>query len=321
MPPSFTDQLAVDQLGAGEYISRLCPGAFGNSGGIAYGGCTTAIATSAAAATVPSGYFLYSLTGHFLGPATTTARLHCTVHAVRNTKTFATRRVVVTQHVDGTTARAVLEVVADFHVAEPTLLTYSAPPTLRYKGPDASPTVKELVEKAQKHGVITQDPVARFAPMFYASETHWEMKTCTEGMSGQNLVGMLAKQLPTDQDALRVTDRVSADWVRLRAPVRDMTAALVFLMDGGVPFVALAHNHLWYNDAGPCSTLEFALRLFVPVVDLREWHLRERKTVVAGHGRSYNEARLFDEQGSLTVSMTQQCILRPKPEPKTKALL
>lgn len=204
------------------------------------------------------------------------------------------------------------------------MLTYSPPPTLKYKGPDESPTLKELVDKAMADGTIKKDPIATHASMFYEAERFWEMKTCTEGMTGQNLVGMLAKVLPTDQDNLPVTDRVSSDWMRLRVPVtsvREKTAALLFLLDGGVPFTALAHNHLWYTDSGPCNTLEFALRLFEPVVDVNKWHVRERKTIVAGHGRSYNEARLFDQAGILTASMTQQCILRPKPSPKGTASL
>lgn len=319
MAPTFTDQLAVEKVGPGEYISRECPAAYGNVGGIAFGGCTTAIAGSAAYAEVPENYFLYSFVGHFLGPATTTAKLHCTVHVVRHTKTFATRRVVVKQQQPDGKMRSCLEVLADFHVKEPALLTYSAPPTLKYKAPEESPTLKELVDKAIADGIVKEDPIAKFAPMFYEAQNFWEMKTCTEGMSGQNLVGMLANVLPTDQDRLHVTDRVSSDWMRLRTPITsasEKTAALLFLLDGGVPFVALAHNHLWYSDCGPCNTLEFALRLFEPVVDVNQWHVRERKTIVAGHGRSYNEARMFNQEGVLTASMTQQCILRPKPQPK-----
>lgn len=322
MALSLADQLAIEQVGPSEFVSRIPPGDYGNARGIAFGGCTSAIAARAAFATVRDGYFLYSLVGNFLGPATTTTKLHCSVFTVRDTKTFATRRVVVKQQQPDGTMRSCLEVLADFHVKEPALLTYSAPTTLKYRGPDEQPTLKELVDKAVADGVVKEDPIAKFAPMFYATERHWIMKTCVEGMSGQNLVGMLAKQVPTDQDDLPLTDRVSADWIKLKTPLTspgELTAALAFLMDGGVPFSALAHNHMWYNDCGPCNTLEFALRLFEPVVDLKDWHLRERKTIVAAHGRSYNEARLFDERGNLVVSMTQQCILRPKPEPKAKA--
>lgn len=324
MAQNFMEQLAVERLGPGEYVSKFSPAAYGNAGGIAFGGCTTAIAGNAAYSEVPENYFLHSFIGHFLGPALTTAKLHCTVHIVRNTKTFATRRVVVKQqHPDGK-IRSCLEAFADFHVKEPALLTYSAPPTLKYKSPEDSSTLKELVDKAIADGTIKEDPIAKYAPMFYEAERFWEMKTCTEGMSGQNLVGMLANVLSTDQDNLRVTDRVSSDWMKLRVPVtsvQEKAAALLFLLDGGVPFVALAHNHLWYTDSGPCNTLEFALRIFEPVVDVNKWHVRERKTIVAGHGRSYNEARLFDQAGVLTASMTQQCILRPKPSRKGTASL
>lgn len=55
-------------------------------------------------------------------------------------------------------------------------------------------------------------------------------------------------------------------------------AALAFLMDGALAFLPLTHGGMWFDDVGACSTLDFALRVFVPSVDMGEWHLRERST-------------------------------------------
>lgn len=323
MAQTFADELSIEQLGPSEFVSRICPGHYGNPGGIAYGGATLAIATRAACATAPEGYSLYSLMGHFLGPASTKLKLLVSVENTRDTRTFATRRVVVKQEQPDGKTRSCLELLADFHVEEPALVAYSAPPALKYKGPDESPTMPDLVGKALEKGTIKEDPTAVDGAFYLGLGMHFDMRTCAEGMSGQNLGGML-KDHPTDQDGLHVADRASGDWTKLRVPLKsygEKTASLAFLMDSGLAFAALGHNHLWFTDCGPCLTIDFALRLFVPEVNPSNWHLRETKTIAAGHGRTYSESRLWDEQGTLVVSMTQQCILRLKPETKVKASL
>lgn len=75
-------QLAVVQVSPGEFVSEECPGAFGNAGGIAYGGGTLGVATQASYATVSDNYSLYSLVGQFLGPASSKSKLYCTVEKV-----------------------------------------------------------------------------------------------------------------------------------------------------------------------------------------------------------------------------------------------
>lgn len=62
------------------------------------------------------------------------------------------------------------------------------------------------------------------------------------------------------------------------------------------------------------------MRLFVPDVDLSGWHLRERNTLAAAVGRQYSESRMWDQQGNLVASMTQQLTLRPRPEPLMSSL-
>lgn len=317
-------QLAVEQLDHDEFVSQECPSTFGNPGGLAYGGCTLGIATRAAHATAPEGYHLYSLVGQFLGPASTASPLSCSVERTRDTKTFATRRVVVSQPQPDGAMRPCLQVLADFHHEEPALLRYSAPPTRPYSGPDQSRGLHDLVTDAASRGLLRADPHSAAAAARSKFEACLEMRYCPEGMAGQNFMGMVASH-PTDQDDLPVTERVSAEWVRTRAALTsagEKAAAHAFLMDG-LPFTVVAHNKLWLADIAASLTLDFALRVFVPEVDLTGWHLRERKTIAAGLGRAYSEARLWDEQGNLVACMTQQSILRPKAktERPTKATL
>ncbi|KAI3393041.1 hypothetical protein diail_4817 [Diaporthe ilicicola] len=323
MARTLADQLAIEQTGPGQFISKVPPDRMGNAQPIAYGGCTAGIATRAACATVPGSYSLYSLVGHFLGPASITEKLACTVHSTRDTKTFVTRRVVVSQKRPDGQFRTCLELIADFHVEEPALLAYSAPPTIPFKGPDESPTAKDLAREAVSRGLASKDIIEKHGVMFSMMENFFETRTCAEGLTGQNVLGLLRTQ-PTDQDSLPLTERTSGDWAKTKEVLTsagEKAAVLSFLMDGGLSFLPLWHEHLWFDSASACSTLDFALRLFTPDVDLSNWHLRERKTIAGGFGRTYSESRLWDEQRNLVACMTQQCILRPKPQDKVKAVL
>lgn len=91
-------------------------------------------------------------------------------------------------------------------------------------------------------------------------------------------------------------------------------SALAFVLDGALSFTPMAHSGLWFEYVGVASTLDFAMRLFVPDVDLSHWHLRERNTLAAAAGRQYSESRMWDQKGKLVASMTQQSILRPRSE-------
>lgn len=310
MASLLNSHLAIEELGPGEFVSQEYPSSFGNPAKLAYGGCTVGIATRAAYATAPDGYNLYSIVGGFLGPASTKEKLFCSVESTRDTKTFATRRVIVKQRQPDGTMRPCLELLADFHAAEPALLTYSVSPAIKYSGPEASLTLREMTQKAVAQGVLKEDPTSDARVGF---ERCFDMRHCPEGMSGQNVMGMAPKQ-PTDHDGRHVTERVSGEWVRAQSPLTsdaEKGAAHAFYMDG-LPFIVVAHNHLHFPDIAASLTIDFALRIFVPVVDLNKWHLRERKTLVAGLGRAYSEGRLFDEHGNLVASMTQQSILRAK---------
>lgn len=304
-------QLAIERLGDGEFVSVECPSSFGNPSGLAYGGCTLGIATSAAHATAPAGYHLFSLVGHFLGPASTASKLFCTVERTRDTKTFATRRVVVAQRQADGSMRPCLQVLADFHREEPALVQYSARPALPYKGPDESPRFQDLMENAVAKGHFSENPAAGGLSQF---EACIDLRYCLEGLAGQSFAGMVPTAA-TDQDDWPVTERRSAEWVRTREPMGssagEKAAAHAFYMDS-LPFTVVAHNKLQFRDIAASLTLDFALRVFVKEVDLSRWHLRERKTTAAGLGRAYSEGQLWDEEGNLVASMTQTSILRTK---------
>jgi len=86
----------------------------------------------------------------------------------------------------------------------------------------------------------------------------------------------------------------------------------------------LSHNHQFLDDSGACSSLDFALRVFTNDLDMSKWHYREMNTITGGNGRTFSEARLWDNKGSerrMVALMTQQAILRPPAKPKAKSAL
>lgn len=312
MSPPLATELSVRQIGDDEFLSNNLPVRMGNARPIAYGGSTLGIACNAAHATVPPTHRLYSMLGHYLGPAAVDQPLRCRVARTRSTASFATRRVEVLQRQRDGSNRAVMEVICDFHVPEQPLLTYSAPPSATYAGHDESPVDSEVAASLLADGHISKGQHEAVRASFAANERHFETRVPPTSYSGQNLHG-IAKSVARNREA-PITDKRSAEWYRARdaAPSdADSAAVLAFLMDGGLSFLPLAHSDMFLNEAGPCSSLDFALRLFQPTVDLSSWHFRERLTSAAGHGRSYTESKLWDDKGNMVACMTQQGILRP----------
>ncbi|CAM1501478.1 Fc.00g034620.m01.CDS01 [Cosmosporella sp. VM-42] len=314
MAPTLAEQVGVESLQPGEYVSKLCPVRMGNAMPIAYGGCTLAVAVSAACDTVTSQFSLYSVLGHYLGPASTSQKLYCSVQNTRDTRSFATRRVQIKQKQANGEFRICLELLADFHVDEPSLLTYSAPPVSAFAKPEDSPTVEAHLESLKDRGDVTGAQVQAFKQSFGVSADFFETRYCVNGVSSQNLAGS-AKDVPTTQDNRPITAKTSVEWQRTKQALDSAggnLAALAFLMDGALSFLPLTHNHLWFEDTAACSSLDFAFRVFTTDVKLDSWHLREKVTSRGGGGRTYSEGRLWDEQGNLVASMSQQSILRMK---------
>ncbi|CAH0044346.1 unnamed protein product [Clonostachys solani] len=307
----ITEQISVERLQDGRFVSKFTPVQFGNLRAT-YGGNTIGVAFNAANQTVPPGFSAYSILGHFLGPALKEQKLYCRVHDTRTTRTFATRRVEVSQEQTDGTFRTCLELIADFHVCEPSMLEFSARPTMAWPKPRDCPDRHEYAQGMLDRGEVNEAQLEEFRKSFDEDRDYFETRICTGGMAAQNLTG-IAGGLPTTQDNIPVTSRVSAEWLRARGTFStqaENTAALAFIMDGTLAFLALTHNHLWVDAAGPCGSLDFALRIFVPQVNMGNWNLRERIVHHSGSGRTYAEGRLFDEQGTLIASMTQQCFMR-----------
>ncbi|KAK1981918.1 acyl-CoA thioesterase II [Colletotrichum cereale] len=314
MAATLQEQVAVDDLGSDQFVSRANPARMGNVANIAYGGCTISIGVQAACSTVPAEYLLYSATGNYLGPALTDRKLKCSVRRVRDTRTFATRLVEISQDQDDGKSRLCMIMLADFQVKEEnSLFVYSAPPSMPYSPPEQCLTVEEMGKDLVRRGIVTEKLVKLHMASFGFKERFFETRGAPETVAPNNLFG-IAKTAKTPQHDLHLTSKTSADWFRCRHPLgrpQDHFAGLSFILDAALSFIPLTHSNKFLDDAGPCSSLDFALRFFTGDIDLDRWHIREMKTITGNDGRTYTEARLWDREGNMVAIMNQQSIMRP----------
>ncbi|KAH9864172.1 hypothetical protein J1614_010106 [Plenodomus biglobosus] len=311
----FSTQLALTRLDDKTFETSTKPQRMGNPQPIAFGGYALAVACKAASLSVPQDYHLYSMQGSFLGPASTDRQLRATVRTVRQTRTFATRQVEVGQLRDDGELRVCLIAIADFQTQEKgVVLTYSRTPSKEYSGWRECPTQLEARQKLLREGKIKQGESDAHAKGFSVAASLFEQRVCPEGIFGQTLDGM-AKSLPHSQDSLALTERTTADWFRSLENLdskMDNVANLTWMMDAAISFMPLAFSHLWFDDVGAVSSLDFSLRFFQNEIDSGGWHLRELSTKAGGEGRSFGESWVWDEGGRAVACMTQQSILRPR---------
>lgn len=311
---SLKEQISVTEVSTDKYVSVANPARMGNVKAIAYGGCALGGAIQAAGQTVKPNYVIYSAMGNYLGPSSTERKLIFTVTRLRDTRTFATRFVQVSQEMDDGSVRMCLTMLADFQVKEQaSLLTYTSPPSKKYSSVGKSFTYKEkaleLLEKKQ----IPEKIVTILDQQFGVMDQFTDTRAAPEGLISHNVVG-IAKHIKTPQEDVPPALRTSADYFKSRHPFDSSLehfSALGFVLDGYLSFLPLSQNHLFMDDASACSSLDFALRFFTTEIDITKWHFKELRTVTAAEGRTYSETRLWDENENMVASMTQQCILRP----------
>lgn len=322
---SLAERLTATKIDDTHFESKHRPLKAGNALPIAYGGFSIGFAVNAATQTVPEGRHLYSILGQFLGPVSIEQNVTCTVISHRETRSFSSRQVQVFQKQADGKERMCLIFLLDYRALDNALLEYSAAPTMSYSDVDKCPTTDDFSKKLLAEGHITEKGIKAFHTFFGPLQTYFETRQCPEGVSGQNFTG-IAKNLKTTQEHLSPSEKTSAEWVRCHEreiPAGSKFGNVGFMMDAGLSFLPLVHEHLFFNDTAACSSLEFAIRIWDPRPNLSEWHLRERKTITAKGGLTYSEGRLWSQdRKTLVASMTQQCILRPKSDkPQKKAAL
>ncbi len=311
----FAQLLAIEKIGVTTYVSRNLPLTFGNNVPISYGGFLLGVAVNVASQTIPSEFHVSSVVGCFLAAATITTQLICSVESVRDTKSFLTREVRVSQAERDGKQRLCQIVLVDFHRREPAFLTYSSPPTRTYSSLQNCIPSPEIRNVLVAKGTISTGE-AKLYDQFVGSTLlrFFDQRPCPESMSAQTLAGV-GKNVLTTQEQLPISSRTSAEWVKNKVPLAsraEKVSGLAFFMDTALSFIPLVHSHRFLDEVGPCASLDFAMRIFDEDASLNDWHLREMQTVCAAGGLTYSESRLWDSKGMLVASMTQHCILREK---------
>lgn len=284
-------QIGVEAIRPGCYRSVVNPTRMGKLSSTAFGGNLLAIAVNSTYQTVSHLHHLYSICGHFLRPATTDRKLICEVQNVRDTRSFQTRVIRVSQEADDGSMRACLVASADFHVEEPaSMVTYSVLP----RSSDSATPVPVNTKSSAHHGYGLYKYIEKFT----------------------DVQPILFQEGDTDRIPETAPSVISSERFRVRGPLESQAeelSALAFYMDRGLAYIPADHSGYELLDASACATLDFALRIFRPQITLKNWHVSEQRTAVANNARAFSEGRVWDENGILVASMTQQTMLRPKP--------
>lgn len=313
---TWIETLALKHLGDNVYETVHNPERMGNALNIAYGGFALAVAVKSSYQSLPpnSNHQLYTMMGSYLGPALTDRPLRASVRTVRQTRTFATRQVEVSQKQADGTFRTCFIALADLQVPEKeTMLQFSISPSRNYASYAGLADRETQAQKLVEQGKVSQQAANTQALGLGVLARLFDIRPCPEGIFAQNLTGM-AKSLPTTQDGLPLTEKSTADWLRSKTALPDQSenvSLLAFFMDSALSFAPLAFSKMFLEDSSACSSLDFAIRIFSNSVSMDKWHLREIKTKVGSEGRTYNEAWMFDEEGKCVACMTQANILRP----------
>lgn len=177
-------------------------------------GCALALAVQAAYHSLPDAPMaVYSMLGHYLGPTATDRHIKITVEDVRTTRTFATRRVVLTQVQDNGTERSSLAVTLDFMATSPTsVLKYHIPAPFITHHSKLAP-FQEAIEARVATKALHPKAASTFKTVFGLMFKMLEMRIPEDAPLGQNLWGV-DKQIATSQDGVPLTDKRSVSWMR-----------------------------------------------------------------------------------------------------------
>jgi acyl-CoA thioesterase II len=336
MAATMMDMIRLAGNVEGFFESLALPERMGNTANIAYGGCALAMVVAAAFQTVetPSRgrMALYSVLGHFIGPALTDRTILLRVTSLRDTRTFATRHVIASQKQDDGSERTCMSAQLDF-ISSPTddpdvhsFLRYSLPPP-QATSPVDLPLFHEQIKTRVANGDLHPDVEKVYTSNFKLFDKLFDNKQPPDSPMGQNVLG-IDKTRETSQDHLPLTSKRNIDYIRLKQGVNSSLsianptalsispsclhfASIAFALDGAISFVPLSLSHHFLLDVAACSSLDFALRFHSDVVDMGKWHLREMRTIVGDYGRTFNESKLWNDGGKLVATMNQQGILRP----------
>ncbi|KAK4700969.1 hypothetical protein P7C70_g5270, partial [Phenoliferia sp. Uapishka_3] len=282
MSSNFLELIRLKRLSPTTFETLALTERMGNQLPIAYGGCALAVAVQAAYHSLPvmapgaPKMVFYSMVGHYLGPTATDRHIKILVEDVRSTRTFATRRVVLSQTQNDGSERSTLAVTFDFIASSPTSVLRFHIPAPSIVHHSETPIYFDALD--ERVAAKTMEPwvASTYKRVFGLYSKFFDLKMPDNEPLSQNAWGV-DKEIVTSQDHLPLTEKRTAHWFRSKvniskgspagsdgalpiSPESASASLLAFGMDGALSFVPLSFSHLFLEDAGACSTLDFALR-------------------------------------------------------------
>ncbi|MBB3048752.1 acyl-CoA thioesterase-2 [Litorivivens lipolytica] len=277
MQKALADLLACNQLE--EIDINLYTGrAAHNSGGRIYGGQVLAQALSAAGRTVPQEFTLHSMHAYFLRMGDPDRQVVYEVEAIRDGRSFMTRRVVAQQY-----GRAIFSAMLSYQVEE-----------------DGFEHARTMPDVPPPEALISDDQ--RLKKYFPNRTGLWPIE--------------FRKVNPPDLDNLQPSEAVSYNWFRATDNVGEDLAThqqlLAYASDNPILITALnPHGVSFLNPDMATISLDHALWFYKPFrVD--DWLLYETHSDVAANGRAWCRGRIYNRKGELVAAATQEGLLRLK---------
>jgi acyl-CoA thioesterase-2 len=251
-----------------------------------YGGHFLGQATAAALATVPANRRIHSLHAYFLKAGRAGEPIDYDVSVVREGRSFCTRRVAASQG-QGTN----FELTASFAAVEagPTMAADTPADFADLPDPEGLPTFPELM--------ASRDPVP-FPPGWAFGDRGIDIRVvnapwCDDGAS--------------ERGGIRTWNRVPA---RLPDDPALHAALFAYHSDDSISDnVLVPFGVTWATDDAMVFSLDHAVWFHRPF-RMDEWHFVEQWPVVADGARGLAQGQVFDRDGVLLASFTQEALVR-----------
>jgi len=243
-----------------------------------YGGQVLAQAMNAAASTVASRLELHSLHAYFLREGLDDTPIVYEVDRIRDGKAFTTRRVVAIQH-----GRAIFNISLSYQLPEVELIAHcSLMP--KVEGPDG------LMNDEVYYQSLLGVDVQQAWPIEYRQVGPVSLKSAERKPALQYVWFKAQGELADDKALHQQLLAYASDHLLLKTALRPHG---LHAWNGQVRLASLDHA-LWFHQ--PCR--------------MDEWHLYEMESTVATAGRAFCRGRIFNQQGHLVASTSQEGSVR-----------
>ena len=292
--PALLELLRLERIDSHLFLGRSPDGRDGR----VYGGQVAAQAVLAATRTLADDWPMHSLHAYFLRPADPRRPILFLVEAIRDGRSFATRRIVARQE-----GRAVFSMDASFQVREPGLTHQATMPEVT--PPEALRSLHEVYSELRRRhperaGEFA-DPTRPF-DFRWTIDPHLDLERTAHPPEQFCWLRLARPIAPSELEAFEeVSERA------LHA------ALLVYASDHSILDTALRPHWEDLDWARmQIASLDHAM-WFHADVDVSDWVLFAQDAPSAAAGRGASRGELYAGDGTLLASAMQESLMRPKP--------